>query len=323
MKILNAIVGLSLLGAATAAQAQEFPQPGRTITMIVPSSAGGGTDTAARMIAPEMEKDLGVPIEVVNKPGASMQIGLSEAVRAKPDGYTLVWSVLPTAASIYLDPDRGASFDRSALAPLGNVYGAPFAVSVPADSPYETIEQLVADAKAKPGKLKSGTTGFMSTGHFANIEFQQSAGVDMATVNFQGGGPELTALLGSHIDVAFNSIGELLSQNEAGTIRILAVMDDERSDYLPEVPTLKESGVDAAPSGSYVGVSAPAGVPQPILDRLEESLKTAVMSESVTEKMKQVGNTVMYMPPSEYTEFWDRMDGRLKDLIAVAKKQSE
>lgn len=314
--------GAAMLALTPPLAAQEFPAGGRTITMIVPSSAGGGTDTVARLVAPLMERDLGTPIEVVNRPGASMQIGLTQAANAAPDGYTLVWSVLPTAASVYLDEERGADFARDDLRPIGMVYGAPFAVSVQAESPYETIEDLIEAARERPGQLRSGTTGFMSTGHFANIAFQQGADVEMATVNFQGGGPQLTALLGGHIDVGFNSIGELLTHVRAGSIRVLAVMDDDESEFLPGVPTLASAGVDAS-IGSYIGLSAPAAVPDEIIDRLGESLAQAMEDEGFRQTMGDLGNTLMYLDADDYTAFWDRADEQLVPLIEAAKAQAE
>src|SRR5512139_2410738 len=146
--VIAAILLASLwVAAPTAAGTAEYPAKGRTITIIVPSTAGGGTDTATRMLAPILEKDLGVPIQIVNKPGASMQIGLSEVAAAKPDGYTLVMSVLPTAASIYLDPERKATFTRKNLQPIALVYEAPFCVWVLASSPYKTLKDVADAAK--------------------------------------------------------------------------------------------------------------------------------------------------------------------------------
>jgi tripartite-type tricarboxylate transporter receptor subunit TctC len=299
----------------------EYPIKGRTITMIVPSTAGGGTDTAARLIAPLMQKDLGTPIQIVNKPGASMQIGLSEVAAAKPDGHTLVWSVLPTAASIYLDPERKSTFGRKDLQPLALVYEAPFCMWVLASSPYKTVKELVDAAKAQPERIKGGTTGYMSTGHFANLEFQRAAGVTLATVNFQGGGPQITALLGGHIDVAFNSIGELLGHNKSGTIRILGVMDEQESGFLPGVKTLEAQGYKAQPIGSDVGLSAPAGLPKDIIDLLTNSIRKAMGDEDFKKKMTEQGNTLRYLSPQEYAAHWDRADARFKLLIDLAKQQ--
>ena len=315
------LVGAAMLVLAPALHAQDYPAKGRIITTIVPSTAGGGTDTAARLVAPLMEKDLGVPVQVVNKPGASMQIGVTEVAMAKPDGYTLLWSVLPTVASIYLDPERQATFARKDLQPIGMVYGAPFAIFVLASSPYKTIQDVVAAAKANPGKVKSGTTGHMSTGHFANIEFQRGANVRMATVHFQGGGPELTAVLGGHIDVGFNSIGELMGQVKNGTIRVLAVMDDQESAFLPGVKTLAAQGVKANAIGSDIGLSAPAGVPKEIVAKLTVSLKKALNDEGFKKNMAEQGNTVKYLDPEQYKAFWDGADAKYAPLIELAKQK--
>lgn len=321
--IVTTVVASLWMVASAAAGTAGYPAKGRTITIIVPSTAGGGTDTATRLLAPILEKDLGVPIQIVNKPGASMQIGLSEVTAAKPDGYTLVMSVLPTAASIYLDPERKATFTRKSLQPIALVYEAPFCVWVLASSPYKTLKDVADAAKANPDKIKSGTTGYMSTGHFANIEFQRAAGVKMATVNFQGGGPEITALLGGHIDVAFNSIGELLGYNKAGTIRILGVMDEQESEFLPGIKTLKAQGYNAQPIGSDIGVSSPAGLPQEIVDKLTVAVRKAMGDENFKRKMAEQGNTVRYLSPQDYTAHWDRVDARFKTLIDLAKQQAQ
>lgn len=311
---------LLLSGAATA---QTYPAPGKPITTIVPSTAGGGTDTAARLLAPLLEKELGVPVEIVNKPGASMQIGMGEAARAKPDGYTLVWSVLPTFASIYLDEDRKSPFKRDSLKPIAMYYGAPFGIVVQGNSPYKNLKDLVEAAKASPGKLRSGTTGFMSTGHFANIAFQQGTDSKMATVNFQGGGPQLTALLGGHIDVGFNSIGELLTQHKSGSVRIIAVMDSKRSPLLPEVPTVTEAGFQAAPIGSDIGLSAPARTPDAVIQRLSQAMQKVMADKQLNAKMLELGNTVTYLDAASYSKFWDDVDVRFKPLIEAARKQGQ
>jgi tripartite-type tricarboxylate transporter receptor subunit TctC len=319
-------IALSLaagLVLATAAHAQDFPIKGRPIVTIVPSTAGGGTDTAARIAAPLLEKELGVPVEVVNKPGASMQIGHTEGANARKDGHTLTWVVLPTAASIYLDAERQSSFKRDSLTPIALYYGAPFGIVVKGDSPYKTLKDLVDAAKANPGKVRSGTTGFMSSGHFANIAFQQGTGARMATVNFQGGGPQLTALLGGHIDVGFNSIGELLTQHKAGGVRIIAVMDESRSELIPDVPTTREAGFEVAPIGSDIGLAAPAGTPQPIIDRINAAMAKITQDPALKARMLELGNTVKYLDSKEYAKFWDAVDARFKPLIDEAKKQGK
>jgi tripartite-type tricarboxylate transporter receptor subunit TctC len=325
MKRCIPLIGIAMLLLAQPLAAQDFPVKGRTITMIVPNTAGGGTDTAARLFAPLMEKDLGVRVEVVNKPGAGTQIGLSMATAAKPDGYTLVWTVFPATAGIYLDPDRKATFGRKDLRPVAIVYKSEFAVAVLAGSPYKTMQELIGAAKANPGRIRGGTTGFMTTGHFANIGFQQATGVKLATVNFDGGGPQLTALLGGHIDASFNSIGELLTHVKTGTVRVLGILGEQKSDFLPDVKTLKAQGYDSDPVGAivYVGLSAPAGVPARIVDMLANSLHKAMSDENVKKTMVSLGNTLQYLSPQEFAAFWDDFDTKLKPLIDIAKQQDK
>ena len=307
---------------SVAASPAEYPAKGRTITMIVPSTAGGGTDVTARLIAQVMQKDLGVQVQIVNKPGASMQIGLSEAAIAKPDGYTLVWTVLPTAASIYLEPGRQASFGRKDLQPIALVNEGPFFVSVLAKSPYKTLQDLVDAAKANPEKLKAGTTGYMSTGHFANIALQRAAGVKFATVNFQGGGPEITALLGGHIDVSFNAIGEILGHSRDGLVRILGVMSKRESEFLPGVKTLEALGYKAEVIVS-VGLSGPAALPKEIVDVLANSVRKAMLDKEFKEIMAERGEPVVYLSPQEYAAHWDNYDVQFKPLVEIAKQQGQ
>lgn len=324
MKKALLLAAAGLLAFASPTLAQNFPEAGKPITLVVPSTAGGGTDTATRLIAPLLEKDLGVPIEVVNKPGASMQIGLGYVAQSKPDGHTLIMLVLPTAASGYLDAERQSPVGRDSFLPIGLYYGAPFAVVVTSESPYKTLADVVEAAKANPGKIKAGTSGFMATGHFAALAFENGTGTKLATVNFQGGGPQLTALLGGHTDVSMNSIGELVTQYKAGTLRILGVMSEERDPNLPDVPTVAEAGFpDVEPIGSYIGMAAPAGTPQAVIDRMSGALKKAMEDPTVKERMTEYGNTLTYLDPEEYKVFWDKFDARFKPLIEAARAQGK
>lgn len=321
--LLLSIVSALVLTSPIYAQST-YPEKGRTITTVVPSTAGGGTDTAARLIVSLMEKELGVPIEIVNKPGASMQIGHSYVAQARPDGYTLVWTVLPTAASIYLDPERNSPFKRESLTPIGLYYGAPFAIVVKGDSPYKTLKDLVDAAKANPGKVKVGTSGFMATGHFAALAFENGAGIKTAMVNFQGGGPQLTALLGGHIDATTQSIGELMSHKKGGTIRVLATMSEQRAELMPDVPTTAEAGFPKIePIGSDIGLSAPAGTPPEIIQRLTEVLKKSMEDLTLKTRMTELGNTLEYKNDKQYVEFWNQVDARFKPLIEAARKQGQ
>ncbi len=299
-----------------------YPIKGRTITMIVPSTAGGGTDVTARLVAPLMEKDLGTPIQIINKPGASFQVGTTEAAKAKPDGYTLVWTVMPTVASIWLDPERKAAFGRKDLQPIALVNESPFFVSVLASSRYKTLKDLVDAAKANPDKIKCGTGGYMATGHFASIEFARAAGLKLATVNFQGGAPQVTALLGGHIDVAFNTISEILPQSKNGDIRILGVLSKHESEFAPGVKTLEAQGYKVETTVT-VGLASPAGLPKEVLDLLANSVRKVAGDEEFKRKMAERGEPIRYLPPQDYAAQWDSVEVQLKPLIEIAKKQGQ
>lgn len=317
--MLLALAGL--IGLAATAEGQSFPQKDKPISLVVPSSAGGGTDTATRLLAPLMEKDLGTSVVTLNKPGGSMQVGFGYVAAAKPDGHTLAMLIMPPAQSLYFDPQRKTPFTRDSLVPIGMYYGAPFAIVVSAKSPHGTLADLVAAAKAEPGKLNGGTTGFMASGHLALLAFEQGTKSRMTAVHYQGGGPLLAALLGGQIDVTFNSIGELLAQKSAGTIRLLAVMNGTRDPQIPDVPTVAEAGFgDVAPMGSYIGLAAPAGTPPEIIARLSVSLKKAVDDPTLRERMTGLGNTLIYTDPAGASRFWDEADARFKPLIESAPK---
>jgi tripartite-type tricarboxylate transporter receptor subunit TctC len=317
-KTATLVAALSALALTSIpAAAQQFPAAGRTITTIVPVPAGGGTDQFARAMAPVLAKELGTTVQVVNKPGASMQTGTHEVATARPDGYTLLWIVLPTAAA-YLDPDRQSTYTRASLQPIGSVFEVAPAIAVLPNSPYKTLKDFVDAAKANPSKVKGGTAGLLSTSHLASVGFQRAVGIKLATVNFNGGAPMLTALLGGHIDVAFNSIGEVLPQAKAGQVRILGVMADGK--HMSGVPTFKEQGINAETLAVDVGLVGPAGMPPEVVAKLADALKKAIEDESIKKLMTEQASTLRFLGPDQYKTHWDGIEARFKPLIDLAKQ---
>lgn len=307
----------ALAVAAIPAAAQQFPASGRTITTVVPVPAGGGTDQFARAIAPVLAKELGTTVQVVNKPGASMQTGTHEVATARPDGYTLLWIVLPTAAA-YLDPARQSTYTRASLQPIGSAFEVAPAIAVLPNSPYKTLKEFVDAAKANPGKVKGGTAGLLSTSHLASVGFQRAVGIKLATVNFTGGAQMLTALLGGHVDVAFNSISEVLPQAKAGQIRILGVMSD--NPHSSGVPTFKAQGVDAETLAVDVGLVGPAGMPPEVVSKLADALKKALEDDSIKKLAADQTLTLRFLGPDQYKTHWDGIETRFKPLIDLAKQ---
>jgi tripartite-type tricarboxylate transporter receptor subunit TctC len=308
--------------ATAPAKKVDFPASGKTITMIVPSAAGGGTDVTARLLAPKLEKDLGVPVQIVDKPGAAQQVGMTDVALAKPDGYTFGWAVLPTVSGIYLDPERKAAFGRKGLQAVAQVSNTPFSLSVNADSPYKTMKDLLDFAKANPEKIKGGTSGPLSTPHIANMLVQKAAGAKFAVVHFDGGGPELTALLGGHIDVSFNSVGEVSPQAKNGGVRVLGILDKSENKTLPGVKTAEAQGYPVNVSVS-VGVCAPANTPKEIVDLMSKSIQKALQSDDVVSNMDTRGENAQFMAPDQYNSYWDSVDEQVKPLIDLAKQDAK
>lgn len=297
-----------------------FPEKGKAISLIVPYPPGGGVDGPARMLAPLMEKELGVPVNVVNKAGAGSQVGLTELARSKPDGYTIGFASLPPALTIYLDPERKAAFGRKDLLPIGLHVIDTGALAVKADGPYKTVKELVDAAKAKPGALKGGTDGLLAGDHLATIYFNQLAGVDISLVHFDGAGPANVALAGGHVDVRFSKVGSIMAMVKSGQFRVIGIMDKEESEFYPGVKTMEAQGYKMYFSASR-GVCAPAGTPKEIVDILGAAMKKAVENPEHRQKMKEMGFAPHYMSPEQFAAYWDEQEATVKPLLEMAKKK--
>jgi len=237
----------------------------------VPWDAGGINDVTARALAAGVEKELGTQIQVVNKPGAGSQIGLTEIAKAKPDGYTLGIVTLPTAINTYLEPDRKAVYTRKDFESLALHTIDPVTITVKTDSPYKTIKDLIDAAKAKPESIKAADIGVLSGKHLAILDLQKATDAKFAIVHFSGGSQAMTALLGGHIDVNFCTAGEVPSQFKAGEVRILGILDKQPSKFYPGITTAESQGYKVYSTSSR-GWAAPAGTPKPIMDKLSSAL---------------------------------------------------
>lgn len=303
---------------ASPVQKVSFPEKGRAINLIVPWNAGGGTDIAARVLAPLMEKELGTPIQVINKVGAGSQVGITELVNSKPDGHTIAATSLPATNGLYLDARRQAIFSRKDFQPLVLQVADPGAIGVRPDSPYKTLKDLIDAAKAKPESIKAGATGIMSGSHLALLQVEKLAGVKFATVQFDGSAPAQTALLGGHIDLHFAFAGEFYSHVKSGQTRILGVMDKEESKYLLGAKTLEAQGYKLYWYSSR-GYALPANTPSQVVDILATAAKKAIETEQHSSKMEEVGQPVRYMGPSEFATYWDQVDAQVKPLVELVQ----
>lgn len=322
---LIAAVGVSMIGmeafaAATPAKKSDFPAKGKYITIIVSYAAGGSTDVGARIAASALEKVLGTRVEVVNKPGASGQIGATFLTQSKPDGYTIGATNLPALTVSYLDPNRKAVYTRKDFQPLALQVVDPGLIAVRADSPYKTMEDVINAAKANPRKITITTTGLQSTEHFWILKLQNITNTQFALVHFEGSAPALMAVLGGKIDVLCGNISDVASQTKSGAIRVLGVMDNQESPFLPAgIKTLTAQGIPIV-GGSSRGYSLPGATPKEIVSVLTAAMKKAMESEEVKEKMLKMGLTWRYMDSAQFEKLWNETDEIMKQLIPLTKQ---
>jgi tripartite-type tricarboxylate transporter receptor subunit TctC len=302
MKPWKFLAGL-LFAAPHVVLAQSFPT--KPVQLMVAYPAGGSTDIAARIVASIAEKDLGQSIVVVNKGGAGGQVGWTEMSRAKPDGYYIGFINLPALNTVILDPDRKAAFKEDAFVPVINQVLDPGIIWVKGDSPYKNLKDLIEAAKKNPQKISAATTGILSDDHLAILMMEEAApGAMFRIVHFEGGAPVMTAVMGGHIDCAFDNVGSVFRRIKTGELRALAVMDDRRSPFIPEVPTMRELGYPTVISSSTRGIAVPKGTPQPVIKRLEQSLKKAMDDPDHLKKMEEAGLQLRVMVGEEYAKYY-------------------
>lgn len=306
--------------AETPAKKVEFPVKGRAITYIVPFDAGGAADMVARAIAPGLEKELGTPVQVVDKPGAGSQLGVTELARSRPDGYTIGVTNLPTTVTTYLDPERKAIYNRESFIPVAGYAVDPDVLAVKADSPYKTAKELIEAARANPEKIRmASASGKLSPPHLGILLTEKAANVKFATVLFDGGGASTTALVGGHVDAAVGSGGNYLSQVKGGQLRAIAVMDREPSPYFPDAKTMVSQGYDVIMMVN-MGISVPAGTPKEIVDILTAATKKAMESGEVKSRLDSVGVAPRFMSGADFAARWTETESTVKPLMSLAKQ---
>jgi len=288
--------------------------------MIVPWPAGGSTDVGARILASVAEKVAGQPVVVVNRVGAGSQIGLNDLAHQKPDGYTIGFASLPAANTIILDPERKAAFTIDSFLPIINQVLDPGLIWVKTDSPYKTLKDLLDDAKKRPGEVRASTTGIMGDDHLAILMLEQGTGLKFRIVHFDGGAQQFTGTLGGQVDVSFDNVGSVVTKIRAGQVRGLAVMDKERSKFLPDVPTTVELGFTTLVSSSTRGVMGPAGIPAPIVEKIQAILLKAMQDPAHMDKMNNVGLAVKPMMGKEYADYFRNLHEVAKPLFEKARQ---
>ena len=289
---------LTLAAVATAAMAAEFPT--KPIKLIVPFPAGGGTDFFARVIGNKLAETVKWVVVVDNKPGAGGNIGVDAAAKSPPDGYTLV---MGQTSNLAINPTLYRKLPYKPLTdltPVVLVADAPLALVVASQSPYKTLADLVAAAKAKPGELTFASPGNGTVAHLAGELFQTAAGVKFRHIPYKGSSQALTDLMGGQVQLFMASVPTALSQIKGGKLRALAVTFTKRSPALPDVPTIAESGYKGFDANTWFGLLVPAGTPAPVVARLNAEVNKVLNMPDVREKFAAEGGGALGGTPEDF-----------------------
>lgn len=313
----RALCGLALAACGSTAFAQAWT-PDRPLTMVVPWGAGGGTDAVARMIASLMEKDLGQPVNVVNRTGGSGVVGHAAIAGGAPDGYTIGMITVEIAM---MHHQKLTELNPTSYTPIALVNLDPAGFQVRADSSYKTMADVLAAIKAAPaGKFKASGTGQGGIWHLALAGMLRDAKIDPASVPWvpsNGAAPGLQDLVAGGVEFVPCSLPEARALIEAGKVRSLAVMDKSRSSLFPNVPTLKEAvGSDWA-TGAWRGIAAPKGLPENVRARLEASVKKAYDSKEYKDFMAQRGFGTLWGNGAEFASFMTKADADMKAVMTA------
>lgn len=307
---------LASMSFASLAMAQTFPS--KPIRIVVPFGAGGVADLTARTVAQKLGESLGQPVVIDNKPGAGGVVAGEAVAKAEPDGHTLLLMSNGTAVSAGLFKSLPFNTLRD-FAPVSTLGFFDIAIITPADSKYKNLGELLAYAKANPGKLNLGTINIGSTQNLAGELFKTSSGADMQIVPFNGTPAVITALRGGQIDAAVEILGPVLPQIKANALRALAVTGEKRAAVLPDVPTAKESGLPTFVASSWNALAAPAKTPKDVIARLNREIAAAVNSPDVKKKLADQNVEARASSPEQAAELLASETKRWGDVITRAK----
>ena len=294
---------LGMLGVLSALPSVAQNYPARPITLIVPWGAGGGTDATARIIGSLLEKDLGQPVTVVNRTGGSGVVGHAAIASAQPDGYTIG---LATVEIGMMHWQGLTDLTSASYTPIGLVNADPAGVQVRADSPYKSVNELLAAIKANPGKFKASGTGQGGIWHLAIAGLLRDQKIDPAALPWvpsNGAAPGLQDMVAGGIEVAPVSLPEARSLIDAGKVKSLAIMNDKPSALYPNVPTLRAATGSDWTMAAWRGIVAPKGLPAPVRDKLAEAVRKVAASKEYNEFMASRGFGVIYAGPDDFAKF--------------------
>jgi len=314
-KAIGVILSLVLtLGVGAPALAAEFPT--KEVQILIPYAPGGATDLVFRALAATTSKSLGKAVVVVNKPGGGGAVGFTEAAQAKPDGYTLVTAITPVTI---LPHQVKTAFTYKDFEPIINVVDDPAMFQVRADSPWKTLSEFLDYARKNPGMLTVGNSGAGGGVHLIALAFEKAAGVKFNHIPFAGGGPSVTALLGGHIHAVSVSPPEGISHVKAGKLRIIALFSAKRMPAFPEVPTVREQGVNFV-MGQWRGLAAPKGTPPDVIKKLHDAFKRGMEDPAFVKNAADMTVHLAYIGPGEFGKLMAQDHERYGKLVEEIKK---
>ena len=313
--LLTALLGAPFAVAPLLAGAQAA-WPAHAITMIVPFPPGGLADIVARPVAEAMSRELGQPVIIENKAGAGGGIGMGLAAKARPDGYT----VLMALSSLTVIPEadivlgRAPMFTLPDLRPLARFTADPTVLVVRADAPWKTVQAFVDDARKRPGAINYGSSGNYGTMHVPMEILSQNAGVKLAHIPYTGAGPAVVALLGGQIDAVSSGPATVLQHIKAGKLRALGHWGTGALASMPEVPSLKDAGLQAE-YAQWSGLFVPAATPEPIAQRLRAAARAAAQDAKVREVIGNAGSPILYQDAPEFEKYVQADARRMVDVV--------
>jgi tripartite-type tricarboxylate transporter receptor subunit TctC len=302
---------LLLAGCATpkpaATDGSDYPD--ETITLMIPYGAGGGTDLSGRLMASGLEDVLGAKVVVQNDPSASGQNAVQAVANADPDGYTLGFVSLPATNMMYLDKERGATFTRESFVPVAIHDTDTVAIAVAADSPYQSLDDVVEAAKSDPGSITAGSSGVLAVGHLGVLALQKSAGIKITWSTFDDSGQLRTSVLGGSVTLEVGPVSELAPAYASGDLKILALLGSDRmGGDLADVPTAKELGYDGVDVSANRVLVAPAGTPDAIVQKLADAIKKAQQGDDYQQQAASRSLNLNFQDAAAATKLWKQFD---------------
>lgn len=318
LKKMISLAGLALALLTPVAHADSYPS--KPLRIVVPYAAGGGTDILARLFAQKMSDSWGQPVIVENRPGADGTIGTELIARSPADGYNLV---LVVAAHV-INPSLKAKMPFDTLkdfTPITMVAASPWVVVVSPVVPANNIKELIALAKAQPGKLAFGSSDPSS--RLAGEQFKSLAGVDLQHVPYKGGAPVMTDLLGGHVQVSFTSVLTVLQHHRSGKLRVLGVGGKNRSPSMPDVPTVVQAGLPGYETSAWYGLYGPANMPKDIVDNIQKEIARISTQPDVKDRLLQLGAEPVVNTPAEFAVLTQAEYAKFAKIIKTAGIQPE